>query len=323
MPQLQNTTVMSALIRRYPAMQLATLVDQPPVGGEWLHEIKFDGYRLFGFVSGGESRLRTRNGQDWTGRFPSLTAALEKLAAKDAVLDMEAVVLDGQGKSSFQALQAALGEGGHASRIVAYAFDLLDLDGEDLTTLPLKERKEKLRELVGDSQKGAIRYSKHIGGRGTEMFAEACEKGLEGIISKEAGASYVTGRSKSWVKTKCLQRQEFIILGYSNARTGERALGALYLGYRQNGEVRYAGKVGTGFSMKSARELAQRFAKLALQKPTLTRAETAGVPANEWQAIHWIKPVLLGEVAFTEWTQDGRIRHPSFQGLREVKMPAR
>lgn len=151
------------------------------------------------------------------------------------------------------------------------------------------------------------------------MFAKACRLGLEGIVSKKADAPYIAGRQKIWLKTKCAQRQEFVILGFSQARTGDRALGALYLGYRKNGSLRYAGKVGTGFSMKGARELVDRFAKLTAQKPVLTREETKGLAAREWQSITWVKPVLLCEVAFTEWTEDGRIRHPSFQGLREDK----
>ena len=165
----------------------------------------------------------------------------------------------------------------------------------------------------------ALRYSDHIVGQAAEMFAKACEKGLEGIISKQASAPYRTGRQKAWLKIKCGQRQEFIILGFSSARTGERALGALYLGYRKRGSLHYAGKVGTGFSMQGASELVERLAKLAVTKPVLTHAETGGLAAREWQSIRWVKPVLLCEVAFTEWTQDGRIRHPSFQGLREDK----
>jgi bifunctional non-homologous end joining protein LigD len=151
------------------------------------------------------------------------------------------------------------------------------------------------------------------------MFAKACDTGLEGIISKQANAPYRTGRQKAWLKIKCGLRQEFIILGFSAARRGDRALGALYLGYRKDGALHYAGKVGTGFSMKSARDLAQRFETISVAKPVLTRAEMGGLPAREWQSIRWVKPVLLCEVAFTEWTQDGRIRHPSFQGLREDK----
>ncbi len=311
---------LDALVRQYPGVQLATLVDRPPEGDEWLHEIKFDGYRLLGFVSGGEVRMMTRNGQDWTSKFPSVTAALAKLKVKDAVLDMEAVVLDAEGKSSFHELQAALGDGGTPEKIIAYAFDFLYLNGEDLCRLPLIERKEKLRALLGGSQRSSLRYSEHVDGQGKEIFAQSCEKGLEGIISKQRDAPYLAGRQRSWLKTKCIQRQEFLILGYSKARSGKRALGALYLGYREKDGLRYAGKVGTGFSMKSASELAGRLKKLAIKKPTFTRAET-GLPAHEWESVQWVKPVLLCEVAFTEWTTDGRIRHPSFQGLREDKDP--
>ena len=306
-----------ALIERYSEVQLATLVDRPPHGYEWLHEIKFDGYRLLGFVSGGVPLLRTRNGKDWTEKFPSLAAALVTLKAKDAVLDMEAVILDAQGKSSFQALQGALGDGGAAGKIVAYVFDLLYLDGKDLTRLPLTERKEALRSLLKKSKQ--LRYSDHVAGEGAEMFAKACDAGLEGIVSKLANAPYLPGRQKSWLKIKCGKRQEFIILGYSDARKGERALGALFLGYRKNGAIRYAGKVGTGFSMKSARDLLERFAGMTAGQPVLTRAEATGLPAGEWRSVHWIEPTLLCEVAFTEWTEDGHIRHPSFQGLREDK----
>jgi bifunctional non-homologous end joining protein LigD len=308
------------LMKLYPEVQLATLVDKVPEGEQWLHEIKFDGYRVLGFVSSGHARLRTRNGQDWTESFPSLAFALEKLKAKNAVLDMEAVILDATGKSSFQALQAALGNGGKPEKIVAYVFDILHLDGKNLTDLPLTGRKEKLHALLTNTkQNPALRYGDHIEGHAAEIFAKACDSGLEGIVSKQADAPYRPGRQKVWLKTKCGQRQEFVIIGFSAARTGDRALGALYLGYRKDGTLRYAGKVGTGFSMKSARDLAERFATMAVTKPVLTRAETGGIGAGEWQAIRWVKPVLLCEVAFTEWTEDGRIRHPSFQGLREDK----
>ena len=311
---------LTQLMKEYPEVQLATLVDAPPEGVSWLHEMKFDGYRLLGFVSNGTARMRTRNGKDWTKSFPSLTAAFEELKTKSGVLDLEAVVLDAEGKSSFQALQAALGAAGNRQNIIGYVFDLLHLDGKDLTKLPLTERKKRLRALLTKSnQHTTLRYSDHIVGHGSEMFAKACDAGLEGIVSKKGDASYVAGRQKSWLKTKCVQRQEFIILGFSGARTGDRALGALYLGYRKDGAIRYAGKVGTGFSIQGARELAKLFHKFAIQKPTLTHAETEGVAATEWRSIRWIKPVLLCEVAFTEWTQDGRIRHPSFQGLRQDK----
>jgi bifunctional non-homologous end joining protein LigD len=304
-------------MKRYSQVQLATLVDTPPEGPQWVHEIKFDGYRLLGYVSGDESRLLTRNGKDWTESFPSLSVALKTLPVKDAVLDMEAVLLDADGKSSFQSLQAALGEGGDRGRIVAYVFDLLHVDGADLTRKTLLERKKRLQAVLKNDK--ALRYSSHVTGQGAEMFAKACETGLEGIISKEADAPYIPGRQRSWLKIKCSRRQEFIIVGFSDARKGERALGALYLAYKKSGALQYAGKVGTGFSMQSARELAERLAKIEVKTPVLSRSETAGLGAGEWRAVHWVKPVMLCEVAFTEWTGDGRIRHPSFQGLREDK----
>jgi bifunctional non-homologous end joining protein LigD len=311
--------MLKRLMDRYTEVQLATLVDEAPQGAEWIHEIKFDGYRLLGFVAGGTARLRTRNGNDWTHRFPSLLSTLQDLKIDTAVLDMEAVLLDAEGQSSFQALQAALGEGGHPERIVAYGFDLLYLDGSDLTRLPLTERKSKLQALLAKSEQSVLRYSKHFAVDGAEMYKHACAKGLEGIISKRADTPYLTGRQKTWLKVKCSLRQEFIIIGYSGAKSGERALGALYLGYKKDGGLRYAGKVGTGFSMKSARDLAARFKNIESVEPILTRAETKGMSAGEWRAVHWVKPKLLCEVAFTEWTHDGRIRHPSFQGLREDK----
>ena len=315
----RQLTYLTRLMDRYSEVQLATLVDKAPEGDEWIHEIKFDGYRLLGLVAGGTARLRTRNGNDWTESFPSIWSMLQHLKIDNAVIDMEAVVLDADGKSSFQALQAALGEGGHPERIVAYGFDLLCLNGSDLRKLPLTERKDKLKALLAKSDQRILRYSAHFAVDGAQMYKQACAKGLEGIISKRADSRYVAGRQKTWLKVKCSRRQEFIIIGYSGAKSGERALGALYLAYRQDDALRYAGKVGTGFSMASARELVARLHKIESVEPVLTRTETKGMGGGEWRAVHWVKPQLLCEVAFTEWTDDGRIRHPSFQGLREDK----
>jgi len=306
------------LIERYPEVQLATHVDEAPQGDNWVHEIKFDGYRLLGFFAGGEVSLRTRNGKDWTSNFPRIVAAMRKLKCDSAVIDMEAVIIDARGKSSFQALQAALG-GGNPERIVAYMFDLLYLDGKDFTRLPLTARKNILQALLKKSRQDALRYSDHFAVEGSEMHRHACAKGLEGIISKRADAPYAAGRQKTWLKIKCALRQEFIIIGYSAAKSGNRALGALYLAYKKRGQLAYAGKVGTGFTMKSAGELVGKLGELKVTEPVLTRAETKGMGAGEWAVVHWAKPLLLCEVAFTEWTQDGRVRHPSFQGLREDK----
>jgi bifunctional non-homologous end joining protein LigD len=196
------------LLQLYPEVQLATLVEEPPQGKEWLHENKFDGYRLLGFVAGGALSLRTRNGKDWTAKFPSLAASLEKLKVQNAVLDMEAVVVTDTGKSNFQALQAALGEGGNPNSIVAYVFDVLYLNGRDLTKLPLRKRKERLQTLLNKTKSAAaLRYGEHSKGNAEEIFAKACRMGLEGIVSKQAEAPYLPGRQRSWLKSKCTQRQ--------------------------------------------------------------------------------------------------------------------
>ena len=318
-PDAQATATLKRLMDRYPDVQLATLVDQAPEGDQWAHEIKFDGYRLLGLAAGGTVRLRTRNGNDWTESFPTVTSALARLEIDSAVVDMEAVLLDPRGKSSFQALQTALGEGGHPDRIVAYCFDLLHLDGSDLTRLPLSERKDQLKVLLAKSDNSVLRYSEHFAIEGADVYKQACTNGLEGIISKRIDSPYIAGRQKTWLKVKCSLRQEFIIIGYSSAKSGGRELGALYLGYKRDGTLRYVGKVGTSFTMKSALELAERLRKLESAKAILTRDETKGMGAGERRSVHWVKPKLLCEVSFTEWTADGRIRHPSFQGLRGDK----
>ena len=320
-PAVRKTTEPSkALIKlmlKYPQVQLATLVDAPPKGDKWLHEIKFDGYRLLAFCLNGEVRLQTRNGNNWTHKFPSICASLAKLKVKAAVLDMEAVVLDGAGKSNFQAMQHALGDSGSRQSIQAYVFDLLYLDGKDLTGKTLVSRKNSLEILLKKSRDVSyLHYSDHVVGHGAEMIAKSCSMGLEGIVSKLADAPYPGGRQKSWLKSKCIKRQEFVIIGYTATRTGPRAIGALHLGYNQNGEMKYAGKVGTGFGMKDARELYERLAKLSTKTPAVK-----GLSRKIHNAAHWVMPVLKCEVSFTEWTDDGHIRHPSFQGLREDKEP--
>lgn len=304
------------LLRGYPAVQLATLVEQAPEGPQWIHEVKFDGYRLLGFVAGGEVVLRTRNGKDWTFKFPAIAKGMTELQAEDAVVDMEAVVLDETGKSNFKGLQNALSENAARIGIVAFGFDLLHMDGRSCTALPLLERKRKLKALLQGGP-SAIRYSDHVVGSGAEMIGQACSMGLEGIISKQSDAAYVGGRQYSWLKSKCEKRQEFIILGYSAPRSGMRALGALYLGYKKDGKLSYAGKCGTGFSMASARALVEKLQPV--DSPLIEREEAADLPGPEWRAIQWVEPSVLCEVSFTEWAGEGRIRHPSFQGLREDK----
>jgi bifunctional non-homologous end joining protein LigD len=282
-----------------------------------VHEIKFDGYRLLAFLANGDVRLLTRNGNDWTPKFPAISASVAKLKAKTAVVDMEAVVLDSAGKSNFQAMQGALGDGGNPQSIQAYVFDLLYLDGKDVTGEPLTSRKEALEGLLKKSKVSkSLHYSDHVAGHGADMLAKSCAMGLEGVVSKLADSPYRPGRQKTWLKSKCIKRQEFVIIGYTDARTGTRAIGALHLGYNEHGKLKYAGKVGTGFGMKYALDLYGRLTKLRTDTPPVQN-----LPRNIVKAAHWVKPSLLCEVSFTEWTADGHIRHPSFQGLREDKAP--
>jgi bifunctional non-homologous end joining protein LigD len=313
----KKNATLDDLLQAYGEVELATLVDHPPAGDDWIHEIKFDGYRLLGFVADGDARLITRNGNDWTRKFPAIYTAVSKLKARAAVIDMEAVVLDAAGKSDFQAMQQALGEGGNPQAIQAYVFDLLHLDGKDFRPKELVARKAALEKLLKKSRQDKfLHYSDHVAGHGADVLAKACTMGLEGIVSKQAGSRYSPGRQKSWLKSKCIKRQEFVIIGYTAAKSGPRAIGALHVGYNAKDGLKYAGKVGTGFGMKDALDLYRRLSALKIDAPAVK-----GLPRGLVRKAQWVKPALLCEVAFTEWTGDGHIRHPSFQGLREDKTP--
>ena len=294
--------------------QLATLVSQAPVGEDWVHEIKYDGYRFLCRIDRGRARLLTRSGLDWTDRFPSVADAATKLPADRAILDGELVVLRPDGVSSFQDLQNAM-RGGREDDLVFFVFDLLHFDGFDLTAVPLLARKEALAGLLA-SATAAIRFSDHVPGRGSDFYREACRRKLEGIVSKRANATYTSGRTGAWLKTKCSARQEFVIGGYTEPQGSRSHLGALLLGVTNGGNgLRYSGKVGTGFTQESLRDLERRLAPLQVGQPPF-------VDAPRMRDAHWVKPRLVAEVAFTGWTEDGKLRHPSFQGLREDK-PAR
>jgi bifunctional non-homologous end joining protein LigD len=303
----------AALPRRVQP-QLATLVDAPPDGAGWLHEIKLDGYRLLCALQRGAARLYSRNGLDWTDRFPALAAALRELPASSALLDGEVVVLDAQGRSSFQALQAALGRGSSAPSFQLQFFDCLHLDGVDLRAAPLVERKRLLRALLARVPQGSpLRFSDHVLGRGAEFLEAACASGVEGIVSKRLDAPYQAGRSRAWLKTKCSQRQEFVIAGFTEPRGGRVSLGALLLGaHDSKGELRYCGKVGTGFDDATLVALRARLDRLE-------QARSALVDPPRAARVHWVAPRLVAEVSFGEWTRDGRVRHPVFIGLREDK----
>jgi bifunctional non-homologous end joining protein LigD len=299
--------------------QLATLVDSPPHGGEWVHEIKYDGYRALCELQDGEVRLLTRNGKDWTDRFGAVERAARELPARDAVLDGEVVVVQADGTTSFQALQRALGEGG--SDLVYYAFDLLFLDGWDLRGAALAERKRALAALLAASPQGkagAIRYSDHVEGSGDDFYRHACTYALEGIIAKRADLPYRAGRGKDWVKVKCLKRQEFVIVGFTDPERSREGFGALHLAVNEGGKRVYAGKVGTGFDSRTLLDLRKRLDKIETKTPAFENAPRGA----EARRSHWVEPKLVGEVAFTEWTEDGVLRHPTFQGLREDKPAA-
>jgi bifunctional non-homologous end joining protein LigD len=293
--------------------QLAQLVKAAPDGDGWLHEIKLDGYRILARKDGDDVTLSSRTGRDWTAQFPPVAQAIAALGADTAILDTEVAIVLADGKTSFQALQNAIGSPG-AGQLVCFAFDLLFLDGEDLRELPLVERKARLRALIGKA--GVIRYCDHVEGRGSDVFAAACQQGLEGIISKRRDAPYRAGRGPTWVKTKCVLRQELVIAGYTDPDGSRTGLGAILVGVYEGKDLVYAGKVGTGFSQKSLTELSRALG--ALEQKTCPFATT---PPRAWTGggVHWVKPQLVAEVEFTEWTGDGRLRHPSFQGLRKDK----
>ena len=299
--------------------QLATLVNAIPKGDEWLHEIKFDGYRILCRIDNGQVSFLTREAQDWTNRFQTLANPARKLEVHYAFLDGEVVALDANGVTNFQLLQNSLKQD-TSSNLVYYVFDLLHLDGRDLTTTPLIERKELLKGLLPrnrDSKSAAsLRYSDHWTGKGEALFDKACAMGLEGIIAKKKNESYRSGRSKDWLKIKCVKSQEFVIGGFTDPAGSRANLGALLLGvYDDGGDLRYAGRVGTGFNAATLADLRARLDKIE-RKSTPFSNPPRGADAR---GVHWVKPDLVGEVVFTGWTSDNLLRHPSFKGLREDK----
>ena len=296
--------------------QLATLVDRPPSGDEWFHEIKYDGYRIGARVRKGHVSLYTRNGNDWTASFPQVADAVRRLDLDDALIDGEAAVVLPDGRTSFQAMQNA-GDVANRGTVVYFVFDLLRLNGATLEALPLEERKARLRKLVGGRKTGRIRFSEHIEGSGQAFFDHACRAGLEGIVSKRRDQPYRAGRHGGWLKTKCSKRQEFVIGGFTDPEGMRAGLGALLIGYYDRDRLVFCGKVGTGFTQKLALELRATLDRLE-QK---TSPFTPPLEGRLGRDAHWVKPDLVCEVVFTEWTTDGKIRHPSFQGLRADKKP--
>jgi bifunctional non-homologous end joining protein LigD len=295
--------------------QLARLVKAAPEGDGWLHEMKYDGYRIGCRIDGTKVRLISRNGKDWTAAFPEIADAAKRLGVRHALLDGEAAIVLRDGRTSFQALQNLSGGGGRRN-LVYFVFDLLYFDGTSLVRQPLEARKKTLLDLVGKPRARArIRYSEHVVGRGPELFAEACRSGLEGIISKRRDATYKSGRTDSWLKTKCILRQEFVVGGFTEPEGAREGIGSLVIGHYEDDRLVFAGKVGTGFTVASARDLRRRLEEIEQKDSPFTP------PPAGWlgRHAHWTKPLLVAEVVFTEWTEEGKIRHPSFQGLRADK----
>jgi bifunctional non-homologous end joining protein LigD len=300
--------------------QLASLVKTPPEGDDWLHEIKYDGYRMGCAITPDGVRLTSRNGLDYTSTLPEIVAEARALpAVTSALLDGEVVVLLEDGRASFQALQHALGETPRTGRsrarrgLVYLVFDLLELDGEALLALPLEARKARLQALVSRGSGGRIRYANHVVGHGAAFFAQATTLGVEGIVSKRRDGAYQPGRRSGWLKIKCLREQPFVVGGYTDQEGMVGGLGALLIGYYAEGRLTFAGRVGTGFTQKISSALLARLRPLAR-----TTSPFAPPPAGPLaKSAHFVEPALVCNVAFAEWTDDDKVRHPVYRDLAE------
>jgi DNA ligase D-like protein (predicted ligase) len=311
----------AAALPQWIRPQLTALVDAAPDGDQWLHEIKFDGFRMHARLDRGEVRLLTRNGLNWTAKYPRIAAAVAALPARQAYLDGELCGVRADGITSFSMIQLA-SDAGNAAGLVFFLFDLLHLDGEDLSARPLIERKERLAGLLS-SVGSPLHYSDHQIGQGPAFYEQACPLGVEGIVSKRADAPYVPGNRGLWLKVKCLNREEFVVIGWTDPEGARPFLGALLLGYYDpDGRLTYAGRVGTGINQAELERLWRRLQPLAIDTMPLDvpppRSTRFGSPLV-LSRVHWVRPELVAEVKFLTWTEDNLLRQVVYEGLREDK----
>jgi len=297
---------------------LARATPDPPRGDNWVHEIKFDGYRVQALIEAGRVRLLTRTALDWTPRFGIVAKELAALPLKSAAIDCEAIVLDADGIANFSALQAELKKGS-AARIQMVAFDLLHLDGDDASKLPLLDRKAELERLIGRTglPNGLLRYSDHMTGDGAEVLRKACAMNLEGIVSKRTDLPYRSGRNGDWTKSKCTMSDPFVVIGYVSSKTASGMVGSLVLGFHEMGEIVYAGRVGSGFTIEEARAMADGLGVIGRRTAPLNQHLTREQRAQ----VQWVTPRLIAQVGYRGVTADGVLRHATFEHFREDKRP--
>ena len=301
--------------------QLATLASKVPKGTEWIVEMKLDGYRMLACVEEGKARLITRGGHDWTDKMQSLGKAVENLGIRNAWFDGEIVVMNSNGLPDFNALQNAIGNKRSAERIVYFMFDAPYYGGFDMRKVPLWSRREVLQHMLEEQDDDRVRFSQSFTATPAEMLEAARQAGMEGVMLKRMDAPYVSGRSDTWLKLKCSMRQEFVICGFTDRSGSKREVGGLLLSYYQDGTLRYAGNVGTGWDAKTAEALHAKLVAIEVDDAPL---DAHTVKPGRWSRRptgieRWVSPELIAEVAFSEWTPDGQVRHPSFKGLRSDK----
>jgi bifunctional non-homologous end joining protein LigD len=318
-PEADMSAAVRAALPRTLEPQLATLAATPPTGSGWVVDAKYDGYRVMTRIEGGKARFITRGGHDWTSKMQSLATAVEALGIDSAWLDGEVVVMSEQGVPDFNALQNAF-ETSKSESIQYFVFDAPFLNGLDLRRVPLWSRRAALKNVFSEGVP-RVQFSQDFALPPGQMLEAACKMGLEGVMAKRRDSTYVSGRTEAWLKLKCSLRQEFVVIGFTDRTNSSSEVGGLLLGYHEDGKLRYAGSVGTGWNSKTGQELHAKLVKLEVSKPAV---DAATVKPGRWSkraagTERWVKPHLVAEVSFSEWTPDGHVRHPTFKGLRADK----